>query len=180
MVVVAERSLLAVECPDGTYLAFGACWGGTDEALAAVCAGTPPHALPDCRWTAVETARDFRSLVAEADFCTMELLYRVRGPEPTVFLPLWFGLPLASHQARATVGALVAVESPADTRAVRAWFRSLKGTVADALTAGTLLPPAAPFVLTAAVVGLTDRERFLSIYPGPAEHLSAGTGPPCL
>ncbi|MEF8784832.1 MAG: hypothetical protein V5A45_02785 [Haloarculaceae archaeon] len=177
MSLVAERALLASERADGSYAVATSRWGGTDQMLAAVCAGIPPSALPTLSWNAQRDRPDFLSVVATLDVLSTELLYRVANGETTPFLSLWFGLPLASTTARPTVGALVAVESLADARAIRRWFRSLKGNLADEVTAGTLSPSVVPLILVAAVIHLSGRERYLLPFPGTAEPLSTNTGP---
>lgn len=177
MSVVAERARLARERADGSYAVATSRWGGTDRALAAVCAGIPPTALPGISWETQQERPDFLSVVAELDVLSTELLYRVTSEKTTPLLSLWFGLPLAATTARPTVGALVAVESVSDARALRRWFRSLKGTLADAVTDGLLPLSVAPLVLVAAVVHLSGRERYLLPFPGTAEPLSTNTGP---
>lgn len=177
MSVVAERALLACEQADGNYAVATARWGGTDRALAAVCAGTPPSELSDVSWSFQHSADNFSAVVVALDALTTEVCYRVTPSSTTVFLPLWFGLPLAATTARPGIGALVAVESLVDARTVRHWFRTLKGRVADAVTTGTLPASTAPLVLLAAVVGLSTRERYLSVFPDSAERLSPNARP---
>lgn len=171
MSVVAERALLARERADSSYAVATSRWGGTDRMLAAVCSGIPPTALPGISWVAQQDRPDFLSVVASLDVLSTEFLYRVAGEETTPFLSLWFGLPLASTTARPTVGTLVAVESLHDARALRRWFRSLKGALADAVAAGTLPFSAVPQVLVAAVVHRSGRECYLLPDPGRAEPL---------
>lgn len=171
MSTVAERALLARERADGSYAVATSRWGGTDRMLAAVCSGIPPIDLPGISWAAQQNRLDFLSVVASLDVLSTEVLYRVASGETTPFLPLWFGLPLVSTTARPTVGALVAVESVHDARALRRGFRSLKGALADAVAAGTLPLSAVPLVLVAAVVHRSGRERYLLPFPGRAEIL---------
>ena len=158
---MAERALLARELPDGSYAVATSRWGGTDGALAAVCAGTAPRVLPDVDWHDRDRHPDFRAVVAGFDVLAWELCYRVADGEVTVFLPLWFGLPLATLRADATAGALVAVDSLADARACRRWFRSLKRALADAVTAGRIPWFGVPLALLASVDALAPRERYL-------------------
>lgn len=164
---MAERALLAHKRPDGRYAVATARWGGTDRALAAVCAGTTPASLPDIDWIERDHQPDFRAVLASLDVLATELCYRV-DDGVTVFLPLWFGLPLAPLRAHPGMGALVAIDSLADARACRRWFRSLKGALADAVTAGTVPWPAVPLVLLASLETLAPRERYLL---GAAERL---------
>jgi hypothetical protein len=174
---VAERALLACERADGSYAVATSRWGGTGQMLAAVCAGIPPTSLPGISWEAQSNQPDFLSVVDSMDVLSTELFYRVTSDETTPFLPLWFGLPLASTTVRPTVGALVAVESLADTRALRHWFRSLKGNLADEVTDGTLPLSVVPLILVTAIVHLSGRERYIVPFPGTAETLSTKTGP---
>jgi hypothetical protein len=169
---VAERALLAQELPDGSYSVRQSQWGGSDRALAAVCAGTPPAALPDVEWHNTTAYHSFRAVVASLDVLTTAACYRVVDGDVTVFLPLWFGLPLADVRASPTIGALVAVDSLAEVRAIRWWFRSVKGRVADAVLAGDISWSGAVTALAAAIDTLPSRERYLCS-SGTAERLSA-------
>lgn len=171
---MAERALLAT-AGDVDYSVKVAHWGGTDAAVAAVCAGTPPDSLPAVEWQSTGTTPGFGTAVASLDFLTTATVYRVRETT-TVFLSLWFGLPLATAMASPAVGALVAIDSLAEARRLRRQFRTLKNTLADALVAGYLPAPAVPSALRGAIAMLTGRERYLSV-PCGAEHLSAETGP---
>lgn len=171
MSIVAERAVLARERADGSYAVAISHWGGTDRLLAAVCSGIPPNALPSISWKPRQDHSNFVSVVASLDVLSTELLYRVAGGKTTPFLALWFGLPLASTSAHPAVGALVAVDSLLDARALRRWFRWLKGSLADAVTAGAIPMVAAPLVLSAAISRLSARERYLSLLPGAAESL---------
>ncbi|WP_302082785.1 hypothetical protein [Salinibaculum rarum] len=173
---MAERALLARERSDGSYAAATSRWGGTDRTLAAVCSGTPPTAVPDHSWEPRGNWPDFLSVGASLDPLTTELLYRVTDDETTPFLSLWFGLPLASASVNPAVGALVAVDSLPDARGLRRWFRRVKGSLADAVSAGTVPAATAPLVLVAAVTGLTGRERYL-VAPDAAEPLYTNAGP---
>jgi hypothetical protein len=168
--VVAERGLLAREPPDGRYTVAPSRWGGPDRALAGVCAGTAPTDLPGVDWVELGSKPDFTAAVTSIDVLATELCYRVADREVTAFLPLWFGLPLASVRAHPNVGALVGIESLAEVRTYRRWFRSLKGELADAVTAGTIPWPVVPLVLVASIDSLAPRERYLSVV-GSAERL---------
>jgi hypothetical protein len=173
---VAERALLAREQADGTYVLATSRWGGTDSALAAVCAGTDPTALPGIDWEAGDAKPDFTAVVATLDVLGTELCYRVAGGRTTIFLPLWFGLPLPSARPDPGVGAVVAVDSLRDARALRRQFRSLKCRLTDAATAGTIQWATVPRILFAGVAALTSRERYYSL-AGTAERLYPETGP---
>lgn len=159
---MAERAVLIDRRTDGRYAVASSRWGGTDRALAAVCAGTTPRALPGVSWADRPAPAGFGTLLAAFDLLSTAVLYRVRRGETTVFRPLWFGLPLPTASPSPGVGALVAVGSLHDARKVRVGFRALKGTLADALTAGIIPVTAAPAVLRAAVARLDGRERYLA------------------
>lgn len=174
---MAERALLVTERRDGGCALATSRWGGTDDALAAVCAGTDPGVLPGVSWSSDGRQPRFSSVVATLDFLSTEVLYRVRDGDTTVYLPVWFGLPLSDRVAAPTVGALVAVESLADARTLRRQFRRLKGALADAVSTGRLPASSPPLVLAAAIANLTDRERHLAVVPDAAERLSSGTEP---
>ena len=160
---MAERALLARELPDGRYAVAISRWGGTDRALAGVCAGTAPTDLPGVDWVECGHQPDFPAVITSMDVLATELCYRVAADEVTVFLPLWFGLPLASVRAHPHVGALVSVNSLAETRACRRWFRSLKGELADAVAAGTIPWPVVSLVLVASIDTFSPREGYLSV-----------------
>jgi hypothetical protein len=158
---MAERALLARRRSDGRYDTATARWGGTDRALARVCTGTAPDSLPGVSW------RDRRplgslDLVRTLDYLSTAALYRAGPGGTTAFLPLWFGLGLPAARPAVTVGALVAVASLPDARRLRSQFRTLKRRLVDALVTGRLPATAAPAVLAAGIVGLEDRERYLS------------------
>lgn len=174
---VAERAILARERSDGRYSVATSRWGGTDRALAAVCAGRSPIALRDVTWEPGDERPNFHSVVEQFDYLSMAVCYRVRPTGTIVYLSLWAGLPLTVDTARSSAGALVAVESLPDARTVRRWFRQFKGSIADEISRGNLPVSAAPRLVYAAIASLTDRERYLSILPGTAERLSPGTGP---
>lgn len=159
---MAERAVLIDRRTDDRYDVASSRWGGTDRALAAVCAGTSPRALPDVSWADRREVAGFTTLLATFDILSTAALYRVRRDRTTVFLPLWFGLPLPTARPSPRVGALVAVGSLHDARRLRVGFRALRGTLADALTAGTLPATVAPAVLRAAIARLDGRERYLA------------------
>lgn len=167
---VAERAVLARGRPDGRYDVFLSRWGGTDRVLAAVAAGRSPFALAGVRWRAGPTGVRFGTLVAALDYPATEMVYRQDGTT-TALLPLWFGLPLSDVMAAPTLGALVGVRSLPDARAVRAWFRRVKGALADAVVAGSLPAPVAALAPLAAVGSLRGRPVHvavdLSAMPGP-------------
>ncbi len=162
---MAERAVLAREQASGGYAVATSRWGGTDSALAAVCAGLLPAALPGVEWRQQEDEPDFPAVVESLDVLSTELCYRSSDDEVTVFLPLWFGLPLSDAQPDPSVGALVAVASLADARTCRRWFRSVKSAIADAVTGGEIPWAAAPVVLAASIDGLLGRERYLTAVP---------------
>lgn len=159
---VAERACLVRERDDRQCDLLTARWGGTDRALAAVLDGVPPSAL-DVDWQFDRTVASFQTAVETLDYLQTEVLYHVGPTETTVFLPVWLGLPLADVTAAATTGGLVAVRSLSDVQRCRRAMRRLKGTFADALLAGSLPAPAAPFVLCGAIAGLSEREWYLSL-----------------
>jgi len=179
---MGERALLARTDSDGCSSLAVSQWGGSESAIDAVCTGTPPTALPDCSWRQRARVREFQTVVARLDYLGTAAVYRVPNQHPvespaTVFLPLWFGLPFATVTANPRVGGLVAVDSLADVRALRRWFRRLKGRLADAITTGSLPIPAATAVLCLAIVSLRHRERYVTVAPGTAERFSPETGP---
>lgn len=159
---MAERAVLTRRRPDRRYDVLDARWGATDRALAAVDSGVPPELVEGIDWHRRPDPLPFRRLVATLDYLSTELVYRTDRGDTTVFLPVWFGLPLADTLADPTAGALVSVESLTDVRTLRAGFRTLKAGVADALLAGTLAAPAAPLVICAAIGALSGRERYVA------------------
>lgn len=171
MSVVAERAVLASRQPAGNYSVATSRWGGTDRALAAVCTGTHPETLPSVDWRVEQSRVDFPAVAAAIDVLGTEIVYRVDESDTTVFLSLWFGLPLASTIAVPGSGALVSVGSVADARAIRRWFRTAKGTLADAVTAGVLPYAVTSVVLATIVTSLPDRESYLCQLPEPSESL---------
>ncbi|MFC7134636.1 hypothetical protein [Salinibaculum marinum] len=173
---MAERAELARQRADGRYDLSRARWGGTNAALAAVSDGTPPAELP-VEWRHWRAGVDFAALVADLDYLATSVCYRVGESETTVFLSLWFGVPLVDESANPGAGALVAVDSLDDARAVRAAFRAFKGALADALTAGDLPPVAAPCVISAWLRGLAARETHVAPPFPPPERLN-GMGRP--
>lgn len=157
---MAERAVLACQTAHGQYDLYGSRWGGTDAALRAVCGGTSPANLPGVHWEYRRTATSFSDVVADLDYLSTGILYRVRGTNTAVFLPLWFGLPFAAARPSPGVGGLVAVASLPDARSLRDWFRTLKGSLADALGAGELPAPVTPFLLLGAIATLDGREWY--------------------
>lgn len=156
---MAERAVLARQCESGQWEVCRSQWGGTDRALAAVCAGTAPSGLP-VTWTCDRTASGFAEAVAGLDYLGTELLYRDRRAV-TPFLALWFGLPLPAAEPAPHTGAAVEVRSLGDARRLRVAFRRLKGRVVDALGAGRLPATVPPWVLLGALSRLTGRELYV-------------------
>lgn len=169
---MAERAVLARRRPDRRYDVLDARWGATDRVLAAVDDGVPPGLVAGLDWHRRSDPLSFRRLVATLDYLSTGLLYRVDRDDTTVFLPVWFGLPLADTLADPTAGALVAVDSLADARTLRVAFRTLKGAVADALLAGALAAPAVPIVVRSAIGALDGRECHVA----PLSPASRGEG----
>lgn len=166
---MAERAVLARRRADGRYDLARSRWGGTDRALGRVLAGTPPDRLPDVDWRPWRSGVGFPTLVGTLDFLATSVCYRVAA-ETTAFLALWFGLPLPEESASRTAGALLEVVSSADARRVRRRFRELKGTLADAIIAGTLPAAVAALVLSTWVGTLAGRESHLApAFRFPAE-----------
>jgi hypothetical protein len=162
---MAHRAVLARRREGGRYGCYRSRRGGTDRALAAVCAGTPPTNIPGT-WEHERETGGFAGVVAELDYLATEALYREDGRETTAFLPLWFGLPLPDADPSPRSGALVEVASPGDARLLRDRFRRIKGALADALAAGTLPAAAGPVILRNAIAGLDGRERYVAVSPG--------------
>jgi hypothetical protein len=158
---VAERGVLVIKRPGGGYDRWSARWGGTDRALDAVSQGTDPLSLPGADWRPAGDDPSFGSVVGSLDYLGTAALYRVDSGV-TVFVPVWFGLPVAGRLAAPTAGGLVAVPSLWDARRLRAAVRDLKAAVADAVAAGSLPAPAAPLVLSAALAAIDGRERHLA------------------
>lgn len=146
-------------------------WGGTDRALAAVCTGTHPETLPSVDWRGEQSHVDFPIVATAVDVLGTEIVYRVDDADTTAFLSLWFGLPLASTTAAPGGGALVSVGSVADARAIRRWFRTVKETLADAVTAGVLPDAVTSVVLATIVTSLPGREWHLCQLPETSERL---------
>ena len=167
---MAERALLARHRHNGNYAVSTARWGGTERALATVQAGTVPESLPGVRWTQVGHEPDFLAVVAGLDVLATAVCYRAIDDDVTVFLSLWFGLPLANVRANPGVGALVAVDSLPDARACRRGFRSLKGALTDAALAGTIPWAAVPVALLASLERAPSSELYV-VGAGSAQHL---------
>lgn len=174
---MAERALLARERIGGRYDLHFSRWGGTDRAVAAVCAGTDPGDLPAVTWTRREGEMEFLDLVDAIDYLSTAVLYRVRGGETTVFCPLWFGLPLPSACPSPAAGGLVAVDSLPDFRRVRGRFRTFKGALADALREAIVPVTATPLLLDWPIRTAEGRERYSSALGRPPERLYPNTRP---
>ena len=158
---MAEQAVLARRRPDGRYDISHSRWGGTNRALAGVVDGVDPAHLPGLEWERRTRGVSFATLVAQLDYLSTAVCYRATT-ETTPFLALWFGLPFADESAARTAGALVSVSSLADARSLRVAFRTLKGTLTDALVGGDLPSPAAPLVLLAWLAGQRSREIHVS------------------
>ena len=159
---MAERAILAHERGDGRYAVSRSRWGGTDRALAAVCAGTAPSSLP-VAWQFERPVDDFPALVRDFDYLGTEVCYRDRAGETTAYMSLWLGLPLASARPDGGAGALVEVRSLADARRLRDAFRRLKSRLAETLQAGDCPATVPPVILRGVLAGLAGRERYVAV-----------------
>ncbi len=180
-VEMAERAVCVRRDSRDDWHVSVAQWGGTETAIAAVCDGTEPTALLDCSWRSRPAVSDFRAAITHLDYLGTAALYRI-DPQAseqaaTVFLPLWFGLPLAEVTASPCLGGLVAVDSLAEVRTLRRRFRTLKSRLADGIVAGLVSLPAAGATLYEAITGLHGRERYVTPLPGTTIGFSQGTGP---
>ncbi len=156
---MAERAALVRRNGRGGWNVYRSQWGGTDRALAAVCAGVAPSGLA-ASWEHDRSVDSFTGAVAGLDYLGVELVYREhRGAEP--FLALWFGLPVEAAEPHLQAGAAVAVRSLQDARRLRAAFRRDKNRLADALETGALPASAAPFVLLGWTRRLPARELYV-------------------
>jgi len=158
---MGERALFARERDDGRFEVAVSQWGGSDRALAAVFAGRTPDVIPGISWETRGPTR-FAVLVERVDYLVTAALYRVRGVDTTVFLPVWFGLPLRDASTDPGVGALVAVDSLSELRQLRTYVRDLKGTLTDAVRAGYVPASVAPAVFRRVVAALEGRERYVA------------------
>lgn len=157
---MAEQAVLARRRQSGRYDLYRSQWAGTNEALIAVSNGKSPTVLDGVEWSSYRSDVMFREVVGSLDYLSTALCYRV-GAETTIFLGLWFGLPLPDESATRTAGALVSIDSLADARRLRVQFRTLKKALADGLVAGTVPTSAAPLALSAWVTGQSERETYL-------------------
>jgi hypothetical protein len=162
---MAEQAVLARRRANGRYDLSRSRWAGTNAALAAVTGGTNPAVLDGVEWRHYRSDVSFPEVVESLDYLSTALCYRA-GTGTTTFLCLWFGLPLPDESAPRTAGALVAVNSLADARRLRARFRTLKGALADGILAGALAASTVPFALAAWVTGQSGREVYIPAYSG--------------
>lgn len=170
MTVVSERAIFVRETGTGEFDRYVCQWGGTDRALRAVLAGTAPREVPGLHWQ--QTAPVDSSAIADStDYLGSAALYRETAAGMTVFLPLWFGLPFQTEPAEPTAGALVSVQSVADRRVLRSWFRQFKGVLGEGRRDGILPPRATATHLVLAIDGLVGRERYVSMAGRRAEIL---------
>jgi len=159
---MAEWGVLARRTDSGAYEVLRSRWGGTDRALDAVCRGQSPTTL-QVAWQHDRTERGFEAVVASVDVLGTAALYREGPTRTTAFLPLWFGLPLASTPPRDTAGGLVAVRSLWERRLLRDRFRRFKNRVADGVVAGCLPASALPCLFEGAIANLDGRERYVTV-----------------
>ena len=150
MTGVAVPGLL-VRVRDGRVDCLHAQWGGSDAAIGAVLdGGQPVEAVAD--WQPAGRKPSLSACLADLDSLRLSAVYLQDGAT-RVYRPLWFGLPTAGLVAEPTAGVLVRVRSLADARRLRHDWRTLKGLVAEAVTAGRLPLPVVPLVLRAALAG---------------------------
>lgn len=159
---MAERAILARRRCGGRYDCYLSQWGGTNRALAAVCAGVSPSALP-VSWEHRRKMDEFSDVVATLDCLSTEVLYRERQSGTTAFVSFWFGLPLSTASPSGDPGAVVEIFSVQDAMLLRDRFQRLKNALADALVTGDLPPIVAPILLLSAIAGLDRREQYVSV-----------------
>lgn len=164
---MAERAVLARERSDGRFDVWSAQWGGTERVVAAVCAGRSPLWVPGTVWHLQTIGLEHEAVVETLDYLSTGALYRVQRGETTTFLPLWFGLPFSRTPSATTTGALVAVDSLAEMRHLREWFRRLKGSIAEALLAGDLPAVAGPLVLQTTLAALGGEQYYTRPWSPP-------------
>ena len=140
---MGHRALVAYERPDGRYDVHYAHWGAAGLALQREITPATPFADRDQDgWTPrvdpAQRARavPFADLSDHLDVREFEALYVVTlAWVVAAYLPLWFGPTLDGD---VSAGALVTVDSPADARRVRRWFRATRAVVRDVVARGAL------------------------------------------
>jgi hypothetical protein len=158
---VAEPGLLVRRRPDGREDCFRAQWGGSEAALSAVLgADQPPRRVAD--WALSRRAVSRPAWLAALDHRRLSAVYLCDRARHRVYLPLWAGVPTAGLSADPRAGVLVRVRSLSGVRQLRADWRSLKGELGDAVTAGRLPLAAVPVTLRRVLV---DRETLAGVPP---------------
>lgn len=155
---MAERALLVQRKQSGGYGVYQSRWGGTDRALSAACSGVAPSTL-GVNWTEDRHVDQFVDAVVGLDYLGVEVLYREHSRQ-TVFLSLWFGLPLVTTDCCLQAGTVVEVGSLQDARRLRATFRKFKCELAETLEDGEIPAPFVLFVFRGWVHCLDGRERY--------------------
>ncbi|WP_327051586.1 DUF6735 family protein [Halomicrococcus gelatinilyticus] len=161
---MGHRALVAYERPDGRYDVHYAHWGAAGLALQREITPATPFAdrqrngwTPRVDPTPRARAVAFDDLPDHVDVREFEALYVVTlAWVVTAYLPLWFGPTLDSD---VDAGALVAVDSPADARRVRRWFRATRAVVHDVVARGALSEREAVVCLAARVTEWTGDRR---------------------
>lgn len=161
MTGVAEPGLLVRRRPDGREDCFRAQWGGSEAALSAVLdTHRSPRRVAD--WVPARAAVSRPAWLASLDHRRLSAVYLRDRARHRVYLPLWAGVPTAGLSADPRAGALVRVRSLSGVRQLRADWRSLKGELGDAVTAGRLPLAAVPVTLRGV---LADRETLAGVPP---------------
>jgi hypothetical protein len=161
---MGERAVLIRRRKNRGWAVYRSQWGGTDRALATVCAGMSPSRI-SVSWEYDRSVRSFTEAVAGLDYLGMEVVYREQEAG-TAFLALWFGLPLDAADPHHQAGAAVEVHSLQDARTLRAGFRRCKRRLAEALETGVIPASAVPFILVGGIHRLQGREVCV-VWRGP-------------
>ena len=139
---VGERALAACWRPDGTVDSYCAQWGGGDDTLRRVLQSPDDafDALCSADWQFDGRVR-WTTLPESLDYLSFDAVFVVSPSGVSVWLPLWFGLPLVDGPVASPLGALVRVETVRKVKRLRRQFRTVKGLLQDAVACGLLSIP---------------------------------------
>lgn len=129
---MGERALALFEIPTGEFACYYSQWAAgearRERLFDAGSVSEGAAILASYQWQ-YTTIMDYRAVIEQLDYLQTEVVYILSVKGVTVCVPLWFGLADQTPNC----GILLAVETPAAFRRLRAEFSRRKQQITEAL-----------------------------------------------